>query len=759
MDTLGIRTIQMDEVAEEAPTTTVAVQKPSREPKRKPKETGCPLKTRKFIPPEVVLGTHDILFVGWNPGADEVKQGRPFVGASGRLLRGWVKRLGLTDRVGYSNACFYRPPEGNREPTPQEVAGCAPINMRLIATMKPKLIVCLGAPFAKLFGFKGSVGSMVGRFKVHGDTLITVLYHPAYTIRLKGSKRFAEVETQTLEVLQEAIYRISGDREVEDYPRIHVEPVFLYHRNLIAVDTEHHGGLRGDGSPDPRRVILDSVQTYDGAGPVLIGPNLIASPRHPLVFHNAIHDLIVLSNHNSPQEHVVGDSMVAAWMLGRQNLSLKGLAWRELGASVIDYDEAAAKGGEVWDNYCAQDPVLTWRLHEKLYPELCSKGIDWLYDNVEMPLQPILAECSIVGLEVDHERVMALWGAMERRVEMLGERLRLMAGGDFNPDSPTQVLQHLRDVRGLKVKSTDSKVLAEFINDEFVQYLLGYRKAQKRISTYYRKLSVLRIISGLFNTRTKDSTSLGADTGRLSQTDHNLQNLPPDVKGCIKAREGYTFIYRDYSQIELRLGAFYSRDEYLLNALREGRNIHEELCLAVFGYRVPELYTRAKSANFERLYAGSLETRAKALGVSESKLASVEPAWVQFEAWAAAQKRQAHITSEARTYMGRMMVLHGIDSSDEYLRDKAERQAINMPEQGGATDICKYAMVKAQPWMKQLGGRVAHQEHDSILCEVPEKLAKEADEALNQAMTEAVPEEIREVIEIPSKGIISKHWG
>jgi DNA polymerase I-like protein with 3'-5' exonuclease and polymerase domains len=105
------------------------------------------------------------------------------------------------------------------------------------------------------------------------------------------------------------------------------------------------------------------------------------------------------------------------------------------------------------------------------------------------------------------------------------------------------------------------------------------------------------------------------------------------------------------------------------------------------------------------------------------------------------------------------MELRGLESSDPYLRDKAGRESINMPIQGLAADIAKYAMVKAQPLMKQLDGRVIHQEHDSILVEVPESYSSDASEALDHAMTEAIPKEIREVISIPSKAVVSSHWG
>lgn len=711
----------------------------------------CPLQSRKFVGPDVRVGTHDILFIGWNPGDHEERELRPFVGPSGKLLKGWIRRMGLTGRVGFSNACFHRPAGGNREPTKEEVLGCWPINQRLIQSMKPKLIVCLGAPAARMLGFKGSLGGMVGRFKIYGSgdsaTLVTVLYHPAYAIRQKGSKRFAELEAQAFEVVQEAVYRVSGDRQVENYPRVHVDVVLLQ-GTLNAIDCEHHGGVRADGSIDPRLVTLDSVQAYNGSGPVVIGPSLLASPRQPLLFHNAIHDLIVLSLHGSTQERVVGDTMVAAWMLGRQNLSLKGLAWRELDARVLDFNEVT---DETRDNYDAQDPVLTWRLHAKLYRELQDKGVAWLYDNVEMPLQPILCESTVMGLEIDQEKLRSLWGAMERRVHMLEERMAALVGPDFNPQSPAQVLKALQD-RGLRVKNTDSTTLSKYMADQLVQLVLAHRVAVKRIGTYYRPMSIMKILSGIWK-------PTGAETGRLSQVDKNLTNLPPDVKGCVKARDGYMFVYRDYSQIEVRVAGYLSRDEYLLTALKEGRNIHEELCVSVFGYRVPELYTRSKSANFERLYAGSLATRAEKMGVSESRMAKAEIPWPGFEKWAERQREEARRTGVARDWMGRMMVLHGVDSSDKYIREKAERQAINMPEQGGATSVVKYAMVKAQPLMKQLGGRVAHQEHDSILCEVPTPRVHEADAALDQAMTEAVPEEARAVIDFPSKSVISTHWG
>lgn len=689
-----------------------------------------------------MLGQHDILMIGWNPGADEVKAGRPFVGPTGKLLRSWLKRVGILERVGYANACLYRPAEGNRKPSPKEIAGCAPVLTKLISTMKPRLIICVGDPAARMFGFKGSVGQMMGKFKLHqsdwGPTLVTVTYHAAYALRLKGSKKFAEVEAQTLEVIEEALHRISGEREVEDYPRVTVPAVVLFRGGVYAIDTETSDGT------DARTNTLDLVQAYRGEGRVTMGPSLLVGPNQPLVFHNAIYDLCVLARHGSLLEHVVGDSMIAAWLLGRQNLSLKGLAWRELGASVIDYEEAKAAGGDVWENYCAQDPVLTWRVHTKLRDEIGLRGLAWLYDNIEMPLQPLLAEMSLKGLEVDHEKVMQGWATMDRRLEVLTDRLADLCGSDFKPNSPAQVKAYLHG-QGYRVPDTGVDTLSAIPNPPlFIQYLLSYRKAQKRIGTYYIPLSQLRTISGMWR-------PCGTDTGRLAQADKNLMNFPADIKGCLRAPEGYVFVYRDYNQAEVRIAAALSGDEYLLGALREGRNIHDELCRAVYGYRAPEQYTASKSSNFARLYGAGTETRSEALGVPEWRLRQLETPWPGFDAWALSQRRLAHTTGEVRTTFGRLLLVNADDNG--------ERQAINFPEQGGVADIVKYAMVLARPAIQQLGGRVVHQEHDSILVQVPEQCAAAADEALGSAMTSAVPQELRDIIPFPSKSVISTHWG
>ena len=210
----------------------------------------CPLKGRVPVLPEISQQT-DILFIGWNPGADEIKARRPFVGASGKLLRQWIKRIGITNRSGFANVCLYRPPEGNRKPSKPEIIGCAGVLTKLIDRLQPKLIICLGDVPARQFGFKGSVGQMVGRFKSDGDTLITVLYHPAYAVRLKGSKRFSEIESQTIEILQESLYRIGGERKVDSYPYTFVPVVALFGNEVVAIDTEHIG------IPDARLCELD----------------------------------------------------------------------------------------------------------------------------------------------------------------------------------------------------------------------------------------------------------------------------------------------------------------------------------------------------------------------------------------------------------------------------------------------------------------------------------------------------------------------
>lgn len=771
----------------------------------------------------------DILCLGFAPGRDEVPVGRPFVGASGRLLRGWLSSTGLAERSAFANVelhrtydlvcrtcgieywadrklqdlvtkdlthlagegkpltkteakyvqkyaqsgaleCSFaehqwRETKGNREPNPKTEECGLPIIEKLLASREWKCVICWGAvPARAVGGYKGPVGSMVGRFRTlsqYGDVLATVLYHPAYALRKKGSAEFATIESGTKEILRQINDRLEHPAGKDRYPYVELTEGMvprLATGTVVDIETETAGK-----TPDPRldRPTQLCVGWLDAPDVVLRslapGDRLTIEPSSRLVMHNAQYDLPLLMRLSGSEDFTADDTMVMAYLLGHESLSLKILARRLLGKHAREYLE---KSGPDDREYDAQDPHLTRDLYHLFRPQIDAKGLGFLYDEVKTPLQRIMARGVMRGLKVDQERLRNLDAKMEARAATLQARLFAIAGYEFNPASPPQVSRIIFYERGIPpmevrkgrsveyVRTTSETYIGEFRADPFVATLLAYRRATGFRSRYTVPLQLAPRVSGLY-----DCTGTGTD--RISQANRNCMNFPMLVKECIEADEGGYFVYGDFSQIELRLSAYFSQDPYLLAVLREGRNMHAELCAAVYGARTPETYTQAKSSNFARLYGAGLKRQARTLKMPVAVVERNRIEWPGWDAWVESRNREP-----ARTYWGyERNIDDAIESADEYVRGKALRQVINSIIQGTAGEINQYAQVLCDQVVSQLGGYVIHQEHDSVLGWVPNSIRQEESiDAMASAMKAAVPQEILDVIEIKVNVVVGTHW-
>ena len=171
----------------------------------------CPLSHQRSVPPDASPNNR-VLCVGWGPGADEVPAGRPFVGKSGQLLRAMLREAGLLNMCGFANVCLYRPPPPRTKPTAAEIKGCLPVLLRTVGWVNPEVIICLGdVPGRVLGGFKGSVGSMVGKFRRRSDGILLVTtYHPAALLRARGTSTFGTYEHATKEVFRQVAERLAA---------------------------------------------------------------------------------------------------------------------------------------------------------------------------------------------------------------------------------------------------------------------------------------------------------------------------------------------------------------------------------------------------------------------------------------------------------------------------------------------------------------------------------------------------------------------
>jgi len=689
-------------------------------------------------------------------------------------------QIATLDKWAASDGCshIWRRVRLNREPHDPKTGECCglPIINKLLSSGRFKIVLLWGGtPGRRVGGYAGAVGSMVGRFRtLPSGATATVLYHPAYALRQRGTPEYAVTESLEKEILQQVYDRLENARADPGYSYTTVAtrwPIYRVRDPLAVIDIETDPSpLRPEkdkNKPDPR---IDHPKTLC-IGSLDNNEVLLKElqPNYRLIFpqdnvrittHNGLFDLPIIMRLSGRYDIDADDTMVMAYLDGESQLSLKILGRRRLGRQAREYKETDGDDAE----YAAQDPHLTRDLRAYYEPRLRAKGLWWLYENVKMPLVRIMSRHIVQGLRIDQDRMAILRNKMLTRADFLRQHMFNIVGREFNlgktgiTDEVRHILYEEMGIPPMEVRrgksvtyeqTTNEAHLAQFQHIPFVSALLSFRRAAGYESRYTGPLSEVQRVSGLY-----DLTGTGTD--RVSQSRRNCMNFPLLVKQCIQADEGGYFVYGDYSQIELRLAAYFSRDEYLLSVIREGRNMHEELCLAVYGARTPETYTQAKSSNFAKLFGAGLARRAKTLKKPISVVRRTEIPWDGWDAWVANR-----IHEPAKTYWGyERNISDAIESADEYVRDKANRQIINSIIQGTAGETNQYAQVLADRDLKQLGGYVIHQEHDSVLGWVPNSIdPKEATECLAAAMKRAVPEEIQEVIEIRAKVVYGSHWG
>ncbi|WP_273397856.1 DNA polymerase I [Thermophilibacter mediterraneus] len=381
-------------------------------------------------------------------------------------------------------------------------------------------------------------------------------------------------------------------------------------------------------------------------------------------------------------------------------------------------------------------PVLRGRLEED--------GSARLFDEMEMPLLPVLAQMEREGLGVDTAILAAQSAELGAEISEMVERIHAEAGESFNVDSPQQLSHVLFDVLGLPTYglkrtkrgfySTNAKVLGDLARDhEIVADVLEYRERAKIKSTYLDALPALVAGDGRIHTTLNQTVTA---TGRLSSSDPNLQNIPTRselghrVRQAFTVPEGHVFLACDYSQIELRLLAHLSGDEHLIAAFCEGADFHAATAARVFGVPVdevtPQLRSRAKAVNFGIVYGQQAFGLASSLKIPRAEAQEMIDRY--FEAYPGVRAfldeavRVAHERGWAETLYGRKRHIKEFRQKNRQLVAFGERTAMNHPMQGTAADIIKIAMVRVAARLAEEGlrSRLVLQIHDELDLEVPE---------------------------------------
>jgi DNA polymerase-1 len=515
----------------------------------------------------------------------------------------------------------------------------------------------------------------------------------------------------------------------------------------------------------------------------LLAP-LLTDPDRPKWGQNVKYDILVLANAGVRVAGVVGDTMIADYLLGAGlgGHSLDAMAERHLGHTTIKYSDVTGTGknkisfAEVAvdeaTRYAAEDAHVTWLLKEKLEPALRRDADGWkLYREMEVPLIEVLTAMELAGVAIDAPYFAALSLEIDRRIQTLMNQIHELAGEAFNLNSPSQISRVLFEKLGIKSRrktktgfSTDATVLEALAEEghEVPRLLLDYRGLAKLKGTYVDALPLL------VNPRTgRIHTSFNqtmAATGRLSSSDPNLQNIPIRSDDGRRIRQGFVpapgklLLAADYSQIELRLAAHLSADEHMIEAFRAGLDVHTrtaaELMGVLPGLVTPEMRAAAKTVNFGVLYGMSAFRLGRDLGIATKKAQEfIDNYFARFpklRSWLDGTLAEARRTGEVRTILGRRRPMPELTSPDPAVRSSAERAAINTPVQGSAADLIKLAMLSLHRRIarEKLPLTMILQVHDELVFEVEPGAAEECTAIVKHEMEGVMQLNVPVVVDI-----------
>ncbi len=499
---------------------------------------------------------------------------------------------------------------------------------------------------------------------------------------------------------------------------------------------------------------------------------LIENPAIGKIGQNLKYDANVLLNHGLTLEGIRHDTMLESYVLDSTATrhDMDSLASHYLGHETIRYEDVAGKGAkqigfdhveiEPATQYAAEDADITLRLHERLWPRL--NGIPNLrsvYENLEIPLIPILAKMERIGVLVDPWLLQQQSDFLMEKMAGLEAKAHELAGMPFNLSSPKQIQTILYENLNLPIlkktpkgqPSTDESVLAELAESyELPSIILEHRTASKLRSTYTEKLpQQINAETGRVHTSYHQAVTA---TGRLSSADPNLQNIPirteegRRIRQAFIAPPGTQILAADYSQIELRIMAHFSKDPRLIHAFLTGGDVHQQTAAEVFGVP-PDQVTKdqrrsAKAINFGLIYGMSAFGLAKQLGVerpvAQAYIDRYFDRYPGVKAFMDRTRERARELGYVETLMGRRLHIPDIKSSNGQRRQYAERAAINAPMQGTAADLIKRAMIDVHDWIESHGApvRMIMQVHDELVFEVEENFLSTAKAAIVERMTQ-----------------------
>lgn len=479
------------------------------------------------------------------------------------------------------------------------------------------------------------------------------------------------------------------------------------------------------------------------------------NPKILKVGQNLKYDLTVLANYDIHLSGPLFDTMLAHYLIQpelRHNMDY--LAEIYLNYKTIHIEELIGPKGRGQKNmgdlepkdiykYACEDADVTLRLMKPLAEELRKNSLEEVFQNIEMPLMPVLARMERNGVVLDTETLKEVEHDFTARLQTLEKDIYELAGHEFTINSPRQVGEVLFGELKLseKVKktksgqySTSEEVLRDLHSKHpIVQKILDYRGLKKLLSTYVEALpKLINPVTGHIHTSFNQAVTA---TGRLSSSNPNLQNIPVrgedgrEIRKAFIPEEGEIFFSADYSQIELRIMAHLSGDEHMIEAFNAGHDVHAATAARIFHKDIKDISKderrKAKTANFGIIYGISAFGLAERMDVSRTEAKELIDSY--FEMYPKIKDYISKAVDTARekgyieTEFGRRRYLPDINSRNAVVRGYAERNAVNAPIQGTAADIIKIAMIRVQQRLDAEGckARMMLQVHDELNFSVP----------------------------------------
>ena len=515
---------------------------------------------------------------------------------------------------------------------------------------------------------------------------------------------------------------------------------------------------RNDGEENVGR--NDGEENVGRNDKLMLFAKVFNDPSKTIIGHNLKAVIAILRKHGIELKNKLFDTMIAHYLIEpEQRHTMDYLADVYLNYTVT--------------NNSAENADIAYQLYEKFKPILIENQLDKLFNEIEMPLVPVLATMEANGVKIDSDNLKQISEQQALEIKGIENQIFEAAGTEFNIASPKQLGEVLFEKMKIKAPAkktktgqypTGEEVLQKIINvHPIIQQILDYRGLTKLKSTYVDALpALISKEDGLVHTSYNQAVTA---TGRLSSTNPNLQNIPVRTdkgreirKAFVPRDKNHILLAADYSQIELRIITHLSGDPAMSEAFREGLDIHAATAARV--YKVPidqvtkDMRRHAKAVNFGIIYGMSAFGLAERLGISRSEAASIIENY--FKEYVGIQQYIKNNIEFARehgyveTMLGRRRYLRDINAHNSVVRNFAERNAVNAPIQGSSADMIKIAMSNIYKAMndKQLQSKMILQVHDELVFDAVKDELDVLKELVNDKMVNALPLNIPVVVEL-----------